>query len=187
MKTRQQKQETVLKLSEKLSRAKAVVLTDYRGLTMNQLSSLRNKLREVDSEFTITKNALLARAIPIAYPLRSEASPLPPTTFQNPTATLFAYGDEILPIKALVQTLKDAGLGKLKAGLLGDQVLDEANLNQMALLPTKDELRAKIVGVLVAPLQGMVSVLQGNLRSLVYALDQLRFNQSQIKLQKGGV
>lgn len=175
-KTRVQKEEIVKALSEKFSRARSVVFADYKGLTMKQLSDLRSRLFSLQSEFTITKNTLLKRAAP-------------KVEMQGPTATLFAFDDEISPIKALVKALKDAGLGKVKSGffrpeddqpLAEGDFLDEAKILQLASLPTKDELRAKTVGILVAPLQGIVSVLQGNLRNLVYALDQ-------IKLQKGGV
>ncbi len=169
-KTRAQKEEAVIKLQEKLSKAKFLVFTDYRGLTMKQLSDLRDKLRDLDAEFTITKNTILERA-------------LPTSSFDGPTATLFAYDDQISPIKILVKALKDATIGKIKFGFFGPpaggEALDEAKILQLASLPTKDELRAKTVGVLVTPLQGIVSVLNGNLRNLVYALNQ-------IKLQKGG-
>ena len=166
MKTRQQKEDTVAKLVEKLGKAKAIVFADYKGLSMKQLSDLRNSLSDVNGEFSITKNTLLKRAMPEA-------------NLEGPTATLFAYDDEISPIKILVKAFKDATLGKVKSGFLGDTSLDEAKVLQLATLPTKDELRGKIVGVLAAPLQGIVSVLQGNLRNLVYAL-------SEIKKTKGG-
>ena len=172
-KTRTQKEEQVVKLTEKLGRAKALVFTDYKGLNMKQLSGLRDQLREVNSEFTITKNTLLERA------LSASSFQLPTSSLGGPTATLFAYDDEISPIKILVKALKDAALGKVKSGFLGSLTLDEAKILQLATLPSKDELRAKTVGVLVAPLQGIVSVLQGNLRNLVYAL-------SEIQKTKGG-
>lgn len=166
-KTRQQKEEIVAKLSEKLGRARAVVFADYKGLTMKQLSDLRNKLHDLNSEFAITKNTLLKKA-------------LPQVELEGPTATLFAYDDEISPIKILVKVLKDIALGKVKSGFLGNMSLDEAKILQLATLPTKDELRAKTVGILVAPLQGIISVLGGNLRNLVYAV-------SEIKKMRGGV
>lgn len=172
-KTRTQKEESVTKLTEKLGRAKAVVFTDYKGLNMKQLSDLRDKLREVNSEFAITKNTMLKRALPNSK-LRTPNSEL-----EGPTATLFAYDDEISPIKILVKTLKDTAIGKVKSGFLGETALNEAKIAQLATLPTKDELLGKTVGVLVAPLQGILSVLQGNLRNLVYALNQ-------IKIAKGG-
>ncbi len=172
-KTRQQKEEAVTKLTEKLGRAKAIVFADYKGMNMKQLSELRDKLREVQGEFTITKNTLLKLALPTTNHQL-------PTDLEGPTATLFAYDDEVSPIKLLVKSLKDTAIGKVKTGFLGDMVLNEEKILQLATLPSKDELRGKTVGVLVAPLQGIVSVLQGNLRNLVYALNQ-------IKISKGGV
>lgn len=168
-KTRAQKQDSVVKLQEKLGRAKAVVFADYKGLTMKQLSDLRDKLRDVNGEFTITKNTLLDLALK-----NSQLSIVNSQLSQGPTATLFAYDDEISPIKLLVKALKDAGIGQVKTGFLGSQSLDEAKIIQLSTLPTKDELRGKVVGVLIAPLQGMVSVLQGNLRNLVYALNEIQ-------------
>ena len=167
-KTRNQKEEEIQKLGDKLSRAKAVIFADYRGLTMKQLTELRDKLHEQDSDFIVTKNTLLERALPVSnFKLQS-------SNLKGPTATLFAYNDEVSPIKALVKLLKDTGLGKIKAGFLGTEVLDDTKINQLAQLPSKDELRGQTVGVLVAPIQGMISVLQGNLRNLVYALNEIQ-------------
>lgn len=173
-KTRQQKEEQIKNLTDKLSRAKSVVFADYRGLTMKQLSSLRDQLRDQQAEFTITKNTLLERALPASN------FQLPASSLDGPTAALLAYDDQILPIKILVKILKDAGLGKVKMGFLGQDSLDEAKILQLATLPSKDELKMQTVGILTAPLQGMVSVLQANLKNLVYAL-------SQIQKARGGV
>lgn len=173
-KTRQQKIEAVTKLQQKLARAKALVFADYKGLTMTHLSTLRKQLREQDAEFTITKNSILERALPSSH------LQLPTSNLQGPTATLFAYDDQVSPIKILVKALKDLALGKVKWGFLGTDPLDEAKILQLATLPTKDELRGQTVGILAAPLQGMVGVLQANLRNLVYAF-------SQIQKTKGGV
>lgn len=160
-KTRLQKEATVELLKEKFDRSKSVVFADYRGLTMATLSELRKKLREQEAELSVTKNSLIHLAEP-------------KVSLDGPTATLFSYDDEISPIKTLVKTLKDSGLGKVKAGILGDDLLDEYQVISLSNLPTKDELRGKTVGVLVAPLQGMVGVLQANLRNLVYALSEIQ-------------
>ncbi len=170
-KTRIQKEEDVNLLTDKLTRAKAVVFADYKGMTMTQLSDLRNKLREASAQFIVTKNTLLKRALPTNYQL--------PTTdlFDGPTATLFAYEDEITPIKTLVKALKDNSVGSVKAGFLGLEPLNADKITQLSTLPGKDELRGQTVGVLAAPLKGMLTVLQGNLRNLVYALDQVRISK----------
>lgn len=174
-KTRAQKEEQVKILSEKLSRAKSVVFADYRGLTMKQLSQLRDQLRDQQAEFTVTKNTLLERALPSPERSRRTTSNL-----EGPTAALFSYDDEISPIKVLVKTLIDSGFGKVKVGFLGKEYLDEAKILQLANLSSKHELKGKTVGVLAVPIHGIVGVLQANLRNLVYAL-------SEIQKTKGGV
>ncbi len=173
-KTRIQKEEAVVQIQEKLGRSKAVVFADYKGLTMSQLSDLRKKLREQNAEFSITKNTLLERALP------TSSFQSPASVFEGPTATLFAYDDQITPIKILVKAFKDYAIGKVKSGFLGMELLDEAKIIKLSTLPSKDELLGQVVRVLVAPLRGIVSVLQGNLSNLVYALNE-------IKNKKGGV
>lgn len=172
-KTRAQKEETVIILTEKLSKAKSVVFADYRGLTMGQLSSLRKELRVLGAEFAITKNNLLKLAINNSkLPINNDE------LFLGPTATLFSYEDEITPIKSLTKLLKDTQIGSIKMGLMGGDVIDTYSIARLASLPSKDELRAKIVGSLGSPLYGIVGVLQANLRNLVYVLDSIREKKS---------
>lgn len=167
-KTRLQKEETVVDLTQKFERSSSVVFTDYKGLTMTQLSGLRKSLRETDAEFEITKNSLVKLA------LKDSGVSLSDEILEGPTATLFAFGDQVSPIKALVKTLKEANTGKVKAGILDGEVLDSFTVIKLSQLPSQDELRAKVVGSLASPLYGIVGVLQANLRNLVYALDQIR-------------
>ncbi len=171
-KTRVQKEESVVKYTEKLQKARSVVFTNYKGLNMSQMSALRNQLRDQGAEFTVTKNTLLDLSLKQAgLPQLSDE------VKSGPIATLFSFEDEVTPIKALVKTLKDAGVGKIKGGILESRFMDEYSIVRIANLPSKLELQAKLVGTLAAPLSGMVSVLQGNLRNLVYALDQIRINK----------
>lgn len=171
-KTKAQKEIQLQDLTQNLEKSKAVFFADYKGMTMKQLSDLRNTLSDQDAELIITKNTLMKIALEQAG--KPEADIL-----TGPTATLFAYDDEITPIKALVKAIKDNSIGKVKAGILGNELLDEYSVVKLAGLPSKDELRGKTVGILVAPLQGIVGVLQANLRNLVYAI-------SEIQKSKGG-
>ncbi len=173
-KTRQAKIEMVQMLTDKLSASSSVVFADYQGLTMSQLSDLRNQLREMDAEFLVTKNNLLSIALK-----NNNLPELSAEAQSGPIATLFAHGDEIMPIKALVKALKEAGKGKIKAGIIDENSMDSFSVIRLSNLPSKLELQAKVVGSLSAPLYGIVNVLQGNLRNLVYAIDQ-------IKIKKGG-
>lgn len=173
-KTRSQKEEILKELTEKVSKSKSLVFADYKGMTMSQLSALRDQLSELSSELTVTKNNLLKIALKEnGFKVDDDA------VLSGPVATLFSYGDEIAPIKILTKAIKDNGIGQTRAGFLATEFLTDAKVNQLAQLPSKDELRAKVVGALGGPLYGIVGVLQANLRNLVYTLEAIR-------KQKGG-
>lgn len=172
-KTKQQKIDIVTDLKDRVAKSKSIVFADYKGMNMAQLSALRIQLEDLSASFTVTKNNLIKIA------LKENGLKADDAIFEGPVATLFSFGDEIAPIKALTKAIKDNGLGKTKSGFLNGEFLTDAQVNQLAQLPGKDELRAKVVGSLGAPLYGIVGVLQANLRNLVYALDAIR-------KQKGG-
>lgn len=173
-KTKQQKIDIVTDLTERVSKAKSIVFADYQGMNMDQIQTLRRGLQDLSAQFSITKNNLIKIALK-ENGLKVDDD----AVFEGPVATLFAYGDEIAPIKILTKAIKDNGIGKTRAGFLNGEYLSDAQVNKLAQLPSKDELRAKVVGALGSPLYGIVGVLQANLRNLVYALDQIR-------KQKGG-
>jgi len=173
-KTRIQKEEDVKNLTDKLRKAKAVVFADYRGLTMSQLSDLRNTFAGQQAELSVTKNTLMDLAVK-----ESGKPEVNESVKAGPTATLFSFEDEITPLKTLVKAFKEIGIGKVKGGFLGNDFMDEYSMVKLSTLPGKQELQGKVVGVLAAPLQGIVGVLNANLRNLVYVLDQ-------VKIQKGG-
>lgn len=173
-KTKQQKHDIVLQITDKLGKSTSVVFADFKGLTMSELVALRDKLSENSAELTVTKNNLLKIA------LKSTNYTLPDDVFAGPVATLFSFGDEITPIKTLTKSLKDYQKGSIKGGILDGEFLDSTTVNKLAALPSRDELRAKVVGSLSSPLYGIVGVLQANLRNLVYAI-------SEIQKQRGGV
>lgn len=170
-KTKVQKRAIVTTLTDKVARSNSMVFADFKGMTMSQLSVVRNQLAENSAEFSVTKNNLLKIA------LKENKTDFDDSVLAGPLATLFTFGDEITPIKILTKALKDSGIGKVKGGILNGEFLDENKINKLAQLPSKDELRAKVVGGLGAPLYGIVGVLQGNLRNLVYALDQIRISK----------
>lgn len=172
-KTKVQKQNMVTDITDKLSKAKSLVFADYQGLTMSQLSAIRSELADQSAEFTVTKNNLLKIA------LKNSNQSFDDAVLTGPIATLFAFGDEISPIKVLTKAIKDNNVGKIKGGVMEGEFLSEAKVKQLSELPSKDELRAQVVGTIAAPLYGLVNVMQGNLRNLVYALEAIR-------KQKGG-
>lgn len=163
-----QKVATVERLSQQMKEAKAIVFTDYRGLSVTQIQSLRQELGKHEATFTVTKNTLMNLAA------QKADRPVDNEVLSGPTATLFAFGDEVAPIKALVDFAKEQELPTIKSGFLGSTVLSQAQINNLAALPSRDQLIAQTVGTIAAPLSGLVNVLAGNQRGLVYALAAIR-------------
>lgn len=166
-KAKEIKVENVEILSEKVARAKSIAFVDYHGLTVNQISQLRNRIKEVGGEMTVAKNTLVKRAL-----LKNRLS-VKNNQLTGPTATVFSYEDEVAPIKALAQNAKSSGLPKFKFGFFGSSILDVSGLENLAQIPPKEILHGNIVGVLAAPIKGIVNVLHANIRNFVIVLDQI--------------
>lgn len=165
---RLKKEETVNKLAEKLKKAKSIVLADYSGLDVAAFSDVKNQLEKDEAEFTVAKNTLLNLAS------KKAGVEIPAEALKGSTAIVLAYGDEITPIKDLAKFEKQYEKPTPKIGFLGKDLLSAARIKQLATLPSKDELKAKVVGTLNSPIYGIVSVLHGNLRNLVYVLSQVQ-------------
>lgn len=167
----QKKIDTVKSLTDKVTRAKAVVVADYRGLKHKQLEELRKLLKKADAELVVAKNRLLLRA------LGDKAKGIE-DVLKDTTATLFAFKDEVAPLKELLKFFKAAGFGKTKAGLLGTQVLSDAEVTRLAALPSRETLLGKLVGQLNAPIQGLHYALSWNINKLVWALNAVKEKKS---------
>lgn len=155
---------TVQNLVEKLKQAKAVVLADYHGLDVSQLAELRQQVKKAGGEFEVVKNTLLNRAA------EESKIKIDPEALQGPTAALWAYEDQIAPLKALMDFVKVNELPKIKFGLLDQVATPLEKIKQLASLPSKDELKTKLVNTLQSPLYGLNNALSWNLRKLVYVL-----------------
>ena len=173
--TRETKKETLAGLAEKIKKAKSIAFANYHGLNANHLNQLREKIKQAGGELAVTKNTLLARA------LESTIYQLPTTSNQltGPTAAIFAYEDEIAPIKTSAEAFKTQGAGQFKFGFLGNDLLDSLALENLAKIPPRDVLHAKVVGALNSPIFGIVSVLSANIRNFVSVLDQASKKQGQ--------
>ena len=156
-------------INQKKDRAKSAVFVHYRGLTGNQLNQLRDEIKQAEGEILVTKNTLLRKAF--ANDQLNQA-------LVGPTAVIFAYEDEIAPLKILTRFAKNAELPTLTGGFMDQRALSPEDVTQLSLLPGKLELQAKLVGSLNAPLFGMVNVLAGNIRNLIYALKAIEDNKN---------
>lgn len=167
----QKKIDAVNNLAEKISKAKVMVLADYRGIKHKQLEELRRNLKKSNGEFTVSKNRFILRALGDKGQALREA-------LNESTAVLFAYADEVAPLKELLKFFKTAGMGKTKAGLMGDSVLSEAEVTRLATLPSRDVLLGRLVGQLNAPIQGLHYALSWNINKFAWALQAIKGKKS---------
>jgi len=169
-------------LKDKLGRARSVVLADYAGLSVGQQTVLRSKVREAGGEFTVAKNTLLKLALgeilntEYRIPNAENRTDHSKFSIQNsvlllgPTAVLFSYQDEVMPLKVMVEFAKGHDKPTIKGGFLENQELTARQVLELAKLPGKNELMVQLLGRLQSPTYGLVNVLEGNLRKLVMVL-----------------
>ena len=169
MLTRAQKEEQVTELKEKFGRARSLFVADYRGLSVQAVTQLRARLREKgagDFEYSVTKNTLLRRA--------AEGSDVAQIQqhFQGPTAIAISYGDPVGLAKVLVDYAKDHEVFEIRGGLVDGRPFDQREIATLATLPSLEQLRARIVGLIQAPagqLARLIAAPAGQLARLVEA------------------
>ncbi len=148
MLTRTQKEEQVAELKDKFSRATCVYVADYRGIDVTSVNELRGRIHKEgagDFEYRVTKNSVLRRAA-----ADTDAAHVV-ERFQGPTAIAISYGDPVGLAKILTDFAKDNEVFELKAGVLDGRAIEAAEIGTLAKLPSLDELRGKLVGLLQAP------------------------------------
>ncbi|MDA8443080.1 MAG: 50S ribosomal protein L10 [Peptococcaceae bacterium] len=162
------KGQVVAEVKEKLSQSKGVVLTDYRGLTVAQVTTLRAQLREAGVEFKVLKNTMVRRAAN-----EIGITGLDPF-LEGPTALAFGFTDPVAPAKVLMEFAKQNKQLEIKAGVLEGAVISVDGVKALADLPPREVLLAQVLGAMQSPLVGMANVLQGPIRKMGYALEEVR-------------
>jgi len=164
-KTRKEKEKIIEELNENLSNFKTVILTGYRGLKMDSLEELRNVVFDKKMIFKIIKNNLLKIA------LENNNIPLDMNLFKDKPLALVFGQDEIETAKTVYEFSKNNEQLEILGGILDKQLLDSEIIKKYALLPSREELYAKLVGSIASPLYGLINTLSGNLRSLINILN----------------
>ena len=161
----QAKRESVLALKERLGTAKTAVLTEYRGLTVRQLSDLRKQLKACAAEYTVVKNRLARLAV--------KDSPLHPVAphLTGPTGLVLTAHDPVGVAKALQAFVRTNPALTIKVGLVDGKLLDPPEIKALADLPSKEALRAQLVAALEGPMSQLVSLLTAPQRELVQVLE----------------
>ncbi|CAA7600131.1 Ribosomal protein L10, eubacterial, conserved site [Acididesulfobacillus acetoxydans] len=163
----EEKAQVTAEIREKLGSSTGVVLADYRGLTVAQVTQLRVKLRAAGVEYRVLKNTLVKRA---AQEVGVQG--LDPF-LEGPTAVAFS-ADPVAPAKILSEFAKTNKNFVIKAGVLEGKVIGADGVKVLADLPPREVLLAQVLRGMQAPLAGMVNVLQGPIRKLAYVLEAIR-------------
>lgn len=165
---RPEKTAIVEEIRDRLSRVKGAIVTDYRGLNAAEMTSLRRELREAGVEFKVFKNTLTILA---AEKLDMEDLI---SLLNGPTAFAFGYEDPVVPAKIINEFAKKSPKLEVKGGILEGTVLDVQEVQNLASLPSREVLLSMVARGMQGSIYGMVNVLQGNIRNLVYALEAVR-------------
>jgi large subunit ribosomal protein L10 len=167
---RSEKEAQVTKIKEYLATAKGAVLADYRGITVAQDTDLRRKAREAGVQYRVFKNTLTQIAAKEAGIAGLDKY------LEGLTVMAWSATDAVAPAKLLSDFIKDNKLKsyEIKAGILDGRAIDANGVKQLASLPPREVLIAKLLGSMQAPVSGLVNVLQGGIRKFVYALNAIK-------------
>lgn len=165
-----QKASVIDELEGKLSRANLVILTDYRGLKVDDLQTLRASLRPQDAEFQVAKNTFTRIAAERAGITGLQQA------LDGPLALVLAYGEVAGPAKAISDFARTSRILTVKGGVLEQRFISAGDIEDVASLPSREVLLGRLVGMLVSPMARTVGVLSGPSRSVAYLL-QSRIDQ----------
>ncbi|MCK4487582.1 MAG: 50S ribosomal protein L10 [Desulfobacterales bacterium] len=165
---RSEKEKIVEALHEKFSRARAVLLTDFRGLNMLAMDELRSQLRDASVEYQVVKNTLMTRAAD------GTDMALLKEHFFGPCAVALSYEDPVAPARILIKFSEDNSALEVRAGVVEGQIVDLAGITRLSKLPSQEVLLGQLLSLMNAPVTGLVRVLGGVLRNFMGVLEAIK-------------
>ncbi|MFA5577337.1 MAG: 50S ribosomal protein L10 [Tissierellaceae bacterium] len=169
----QAKTQNVEEIKEKIEKSQAIVLVDYRGLDVGQLTELRSKYRSAGVEYKVYKNTMMRFAFKDAG--LEEFNEF----LKGPSAIAFGYDDPVQAAKITTEFAKTNDKLEIKAGIVDGKIIDVKGVNDLGNLPSREVLIAQTLGGLNAPIQGFANVLQGTIRGLAIVLNAIQEKQAE--------
>jgi large subunit ribosomal protein L10 len=171
------KAETVESVSVLLKESQAVILTDYRGLTVTQINDIRKKLRDSDASFAVVKNTLLKRAADATFPADAQRD----AALNGPTAVAFATKDAVLTSKTLLDYIASNRTTplKIKGAVVGGKFYDSKGVDALSKVPPREVLISQMLGSFNAPITGLVGTLNGIISNFVFTLQAIHDKQNE--------
>lgn len=163
--TKARKVELLEQYDELIQNSRAIFLAEYSGMSVKQMNALRDKVYEANGAFHVTKNTLFKLA------LQKADKELPEDFMHGQLATGFALAEAPSLAKALVDFAKDDDKVTLRGGFLGNEFMSAEQVEALAKLPSLDELRAQIIGLIDGPARNIASVVASGVRQVVNVVD----------------
>lgn len=168
--TKEQKKKIVDDLKDKIKKQKVMILVSFTGLKVKDFFELKKKLKSVNSQIKVIKKTLLNLVLKEFSPDFSQEL----AKFKTQIAMVFGFEDEISPAKVLHQFALGNQNLKILGGYFEKKLRESEEIITLAQLPTKNELLAKLVGSIEAPVSNFVYVLQANIKGLIFVLSKIR-------------
>lgn len=165
MSTKAFKNEKIEYFKKQFEQAKVAIVTDYRGLSVDEITQLRRVLQKENSDFTVTKNTLCKIA---SKGTNFEAIE---SLMQGPNAIAFGFGDEVSAAKVVAKFIKENKKGEIIGGVMEGSLLNADEAKKLANMPSREELYAKMLGSINSPASGIVYGVNGVMSALVRAID----------------
>lgn len=169
----EKKNEAIEVLKQRLTANPNVFFTDFRGLTVGELRTLRNALRKESVVYSVVKNTLFGIAI------GSEKRAALKAVLEGPTGIAFVGSDPVGAAKALTQFATESKKLQIKAGIVDGKIVDKAQIDALSKVPPRNELLARLVGSLRSPIVRLHGAMTVNQRKLVYALSAIHAKKSE--------
>ncbi len=172
MSTKAFKEEKISQMKEKIEKAKVAIVTDYKGLSVEEITKLRRSIQKEDGDYMVTKNTLAKIAIKgTEYEVLSDV-------LTGPVAIAFGYEDQVAPAKALSKFIKETKKGEILAAAMDGKLLSATEAKALANLPSKHEIYAKMLGCINSPASGIANSINAVMSSLTRAMAAVRDQKS---------
>ena len=168
MLTRTQKAIMVEELEKRFKKSAVSIFASFKGISVGKLAAFRRELKKIGAEFKVARKTLLRRA------LQAGGSELDPVALEGEIGVIFGYEDQVAPAKAAARFAKSEKTFAMVRGILGGRILEAPELLALSRVPPREELLAGLARAFNAPIQGLVNVLQGNIRNLVVVLNHIK-------------
>lgn len=172
MATKAYKTNKIEQIKEKLQQAQVAIVTEYRGLSVEQITKLRRDLQKEGGDYMVTKNTLAKIAVQgTQFEVLADA-------FKGPIALAFGFKDQVSPAKIMTDFIKKAKKGEIIGAALDGKLFSAEEAKALATLPSREELYAKMLGCINSPASGIANSTNAVLTSLVRAMDAVREQKS---------